>query len=138
MLEEIRNIKSEKVDLRNFGITIGIILIIITGFLFWKEKQSFQIFFSIGTVLLMFGLFIPVILKPIYWLWMIFATILGWVMTRVILSVLFYVIITPLGLITRVLFGKQLLELNWRKNDSTYWNYHSKTIFENKNYEKQY
>ena len=35
MLEEIKNIKSEKSDLRKYGITIGIILAIIAGFLFW-------------------------------------------------------------------------------------------------------
>ena len=51
MLEEIKNIKSEKRDLRKFGITIGIILLIITGFLFWKEKESFQIFLAIGIIL---------------------------------------------------------------------------------------
>ena len=44
MLEEIKNIKSEKSDIRNFGITLGIILLLISGFLFWKEKESFQIF----------------------------------------------------------------------------------------------
>ena len=46
MLEEIKNIKSEKSDLRNFGIIVGIILLIISGFLFWKEKESFQIFLA--------------------------------------------------------------------------------------------
>ena len=51
MLEEIKNIKSEKSDLRNFGIIVGIILLIISGFLFWKEKESFQIFLAIGITL---------------------------------------------------------------------------------------
>ena len=51
MLEEIKNIKSKKSDLRNFGITVGIILLVISGFLFWKEKESFQIFLAIGIIL---------------------------------------------------------------------------------------
>ena len=124
MLEEIKNIKSEKSDLRKFGITIGILLMIIAGILFWKEKESFQIFLTIGAVLCVFSVVIPVILKPIYWIWMIFATILGWIMTRVILSILFYVIITPIGFIPRI-FGKQFIELKWNKKNSTYWNYRS-------------
>jgi len=99
MLEEIKNIKSEKKDLRKFGITIGIILLIITGFLFWKEKESFQILLTFGVAFCILGITIPFILKPIYWVWMVFATILGWIMTRVILSFLFYIIITPIGLI---------------------------------------
>ena len=44
MLEEIKNIKSEKSDLRKFEITFSIILLVIAGFLFWKEKGLFQIF----------------------------------------------------------------------------------------------
>jgi len=137
MLEEIKNIKSEKSDLRKFGITVGIIFMIIAGFLFWKEKESFQIFLTIGITLFLTAITIPVILKPVYWIWMIFATILGWIMTRVILSLLFFVILTPIGLIAR-LFGKQFIELKWNKTNSTYWNYRNKDEFEKEKYEKQF
>ena len=137
MLEEIKIIKSEKGDLRKFGITVGILLIIIPGFLLWKEKESFQIFLTIGIILIVFGTTIPFTLKPIYWVWMIIATILGWVMTRVILSILFYIIVTPIGLIARLL-GKQFIELQWNKESSTYWNYRSGDTFEKEKYEKQF
>ena len=121
MLQEIKNIKSAKNDLQKFGITIGILLMIIAGFFFWKEKDSFQTLLTVGVILCIIGIAIPVTLKPIYWIWMIFATILGWIMTRVILSLLFYAIITPIGLIPR-LFGKQFIDLKWDNTDSTYWN----------------
>ena len=137
MLEEIKNIKSEKSDLRKFGITIGVILFIIAGFLFWKEKESFQILFTFGLTFCILGIVIPFILKPIYWVWMIFATILGWIMTRVILSLLFYIIVTPIGLISR-LFGKQFLELRWDKSKESYWNFRTNEHLQNKNYEKQF
>ena len=81
MLEEIKKIKSEKSDLRKFGITVGLVLLIIAVFLFWIKIESFQILLTIGLVLCVFGFAIPVVLKPIYWIWMIFATILGWIMT---------------------------------------------------------
>ena len=137
MLEEIKKIKSEKSDLRNFGIIVGITLLIISGLLFWKEKESFQIFLAIGIILLLTGIAIPATLKPVYWIWMIFAAMLGWFMTRVILSILFYVIITPIGLTLRF-FGKQFLDLHWDKSKISYWNY--KTIKENrdKDYTKQF
>ena len=137
MLEEIKNIKSEKSDLRKFGITIGVILLIIAGFLFWKEKESFQILLTFGVTLCILGIVIPFILKPIYWVWMIFATILGWIMTRVILSLLFYIIVTPIGLIPRV-FGKQFLELRWDKSKKSYWNFKTNENPQNGNYEKQF
>ena len=137
MLEEIKNIKSEKSDLRKFGITIGLILLIIAGFLFWKEKESYQIFLTVGTILFVLVILVPAVLKPIYWIWMIFATILGWIMTRVILSLLFYIIIVPIGLILRA-FGKQFLKLRWDKSKGSYWNYRTNEHLQNENYEKQF
>ena len=137
MLEEIKNIKSEKRDLRKFGITIGIILLIITGFLFWKEKESFEILLTFGVAFGILGITIPFILKPIFWVWMVFATILGWIMTRVILSFLFYIIFTPIGLILRF-FGKQFLELRWDKSKESYWNYRTNEHLKKGTYENQF
>jgi polyferredoxin len=137
MIEEIKNLKSEKSDLRKFGITIGTVLFIIAGFFFWKEKESFQLFLTIGIILFVTGIAIPIILKPVYWAWMVFATILGWFMTRVILSLLFYVIVTPIGLISR-LFRKQFLELKWDKSQDSYWNYRESKELERSNYENQF
>ena len=135
MIEEIKNIKSEKSDLRKFGIIVGIVLLIIAGFFFLKEKESFQLFLTIGTVLFVTGIVIPFTLKPIYWVWMVFSTILGWFMTRVILSLLFYVVFTPIGLIAR-LFGKQFLDLKQNHSQQSYWN--MRTVEASKNYEKQF
>ena len=137
MLEEIKNIKSEKNDLRKFGITIGIILLIISGFLFWKEKESFQIFLAIGIILCLTSIALPSVLKPVYWICMIFAIILGWFMTRVILSLLFYVVFTSIGLTLRF-FGKQFLELRWDKSKESYWNFRTNEHLKKENYEKQF
>ncbi|NQU66882.1 MAG: hypothetical protein HQ510_02965 [Candidatus Marinimicrobia bacterium] len=137
MFEEIKNIKSETSDLRKFGITIGIVSIVIAGFFYWKNKESFQLLLTVGTVLCILGAVIPFVLKPVHWIWMSFATILNWFMTRVILSLLFYMIVTPIGLISRML-GKQFLKLKWNKAKPTYWNYHSGGVCEKENYEKQF
>ena len=57
-------------------------------------------------------------------------------MTRVILSLLYYAIMTPIGLISR-LFRKQFIELGWDKSKGSYWNYRlDKT--EISSYEKQF
>ena len=137
MLEEIKNIKSEKSDLQKFGIIIGIILLIISGFLFWKEKESFQIFLAIGIILFLTAVALPSVLKPVYWIWMIFAIILGWFMTRVILSLLFYVVFTSIGLTLRF-FGKKFLELRWDKSKESYWNYKIKKKYKKSDYERQF
>ena len=137
MLEEIESIKSNKSDLRKFGVGLGVILLGIAGFLFWKERDLFQIFLAISIALFLTAMTIPVVLKPVYWPWMIVATLLGWVMTRLILSLLFYLVFTPLGLILRC-FGKQFLELRWDKSAESYWNFRSTQELQSENYEKQF
>ena len=135
MIDEIKNIKSGKSNLRKFGIIVGTVFLIIAGLLFWKEKESFQLFLAIGTVLFVTGIAIPFTLKPFYWVWMVFSIILGWFMTRVILSLLFFVIITPIGLIARS-FGKQFLGLKMDRSQQSYWS--MRTAETSKNYEKQF
>ena len=137
MLDEIKNIESKKSDLKSFGVTISIILLTISGLLFWKENDSFQVFFLIGGALFISGMFIPTLLKPAYWIWMIFAVILGWVMTRIILILLFYIILTPIGLISR-LFGKSFLELRFDKSKKSHWNLRDNKQLKKEDYEKQF
>ena len=137
MFEEIKNIKTSKKDIRSFGITIGIILLIIAGGLFYKEKESFQLFIYLAGSFISAGLIVPVILKPIYLVWMIFSVILGWFMTRFILSILFYLVITPIGLVLRIL-GKDLLALKRQEVQDSYWNMRNSEKEQNQNYEKQF
>ena len=136
MLEEIRNIKSKKGDLRNFGITIGIILITIAVLLLWKEKQSYKTFIAVGTLLCLSGFILPIILKPFFIAWMTFAIILGWFMTRLILALVFYGIMTPIGVFSRIL-GKEFLKLNL-DNNNTYWSYRKIHVLKKTYYEKQF
>ena len=137
MLEEIKNIKSKKNDIRNFGLILGAVLIAIVMLLFWKEKQSYDILMIVGIILCVTSLILPVILQPFYFVWMTFAVIMGWIMTRVILSLVFYGIITPIGLFSR-LVGKEFLNLKLNKTENTYWNHRRKHSLKKANYEKQF
>lgn len=136
MFEEIKNIKTRKKDIRSFGYTIGIILFMVSAVLFYYDNYLYQNLTMIAVVFIVLGVVLPLLLKPVYLLWMIFAVILGWIMTRVILCIIFYIIITPIGLITRLL-GEDFLNLRKIKADS-YWNYRDSSEELNQNYEKQF
>ena len=137
VLEEIKQIKSSKKDLRNFGITIGIVLLLIAGFLFFKEKELFQTFLYIAGAFVVIGLILPTILKPIYLIWMTFAVIIGWIMTRVILSLFYYTIITSIGVIMRT-FGKDFIDKTKVIYTDSYWNQRDGDIEKNQDLEKQF
>tara|TARA_X000001036_G_scaffold412535_1_gene426121 strand:+ start:2954 stop:3364 length:411 start_codon:yes stop_codon:yes gene_type:complete len=136
MFEEIKNIKAGKKELISFGYTIEIILLFVVAILFYYNNLIYQNLAIVALVLIILAVIDPILLKPIYLVWMIFAVILGWIMTRVILSLVFYVIMTPISLITRLL-GEDFLAL--KKNDSdSYWNHRVSDYETNQDYEKQF
>tara|TARA_B110000438_G_scaffold303679_1_gene366449 strand:+ start:3408 stop:3818 length:411 start_codon:yes stop_codon:yes gene_type:complete len=136
MFKKIKNIKSSNRDIRSFGITIGLILIIISALLFYYDKTSYQILAIVALGFIGLGITIPISLKPTYLVWITFSIILEWIMTRVILSILFYLVLTPIGLVTRLL-GKDFLAL--RTSDSnSYWNDRDRSLELNQDYEKQF
>ena len=136
MIGELNTIKSSKKDLKNFGFTMGVIITIIGVFLLVRGKNLFIYFFCIGSILIILGGIIPVLLRPFYKAWMTFAVIIGWIMTRMILSVLFFSIITIIGIFARLL-GKDFLNLKSESNES-YWNIRNKEHELNQDYEKQF
>jgi hypothetical protein len=121
LLDEIKSIKSSRNEQKKFGVTVGIALLVIGVLLIILKKDHYPYFVGIGGVLLVAGLLIPNQLKYPYLAWMTFAAIMGWFMTRVILSILFYVVITPISVISR-LFGKKFLILKPEKTKTSYWN----------------
>ena len=136
MLETLKNIESNKKDLQKFGILLGTVLVIISTFFFWQEK-SYKILLTIGTTMFVLANMRPVLLKPIYRVWMALSTILGWVMTRLVLAMLFYVVVTPIGLILRF-FGKDFLDSKLNVSKKTYWNITEVDSLNYEEYEKQF
>ena len=137
MIDELKNIRTDNKAIRDFGILIGFILLIIAGILFYKERESYELIILLGILFIGLGLGMPIILKPFYLVWMNFAVVLGWLMTRLILGLLFYVVVSPIGLISR-LFGKEFLDLKTSSLNRSYWNYKDNESISHQNYEKQF
>jgi uncharacterized membrane protein YccC len=137
VVEDIRRIKSGKRDLRKFGLTVGIALGVFGGLFLWRGKGYYDILFYIAGAFLLLAATVPIVLKPIQKVWMTLAIMLGWVMTRVILSILFFVVVTPIGLISR-LFGKAFLDLKFDEDAESYWIHKDSLRTDKTGYEKQF
>tara|TARA_Y100001935_G_scaffold252531_1_gene256662 strand:+ start:1265 stop:1675 length:411 start_codon:yes stop_codon:yes gene_type:complete len=136
MVEELKNIKSHKKNIKDFGITIGAILGIISIILFLKEIPYYNLFFFISSFFIVFALTIPIFLKPLFIIWMIFSIILGWIMTRLILTFLFYFIMFPISIFMR-LFGQTMLKHKINATHS-YWEERIESVEKKQDYEKQF
>jgi hypothetical protein len=137
ILEEIKNIDSSKKELKKFAVTIGIVLLIISSVLFYKLNDLYKYFTVIAVILFILGFTFPVLLKPVHKVWMGISVLLGWFSTRLILSLLFYLVITPIKLIAKI-SGKEFLELKVQKERNSYWHYREKKEFSPKDSENQF
>lgn len=137
MWDELKNIKSEKKELREFGLTIGIILVILSILALWRGKHILPYIPAAGVLFIILGFAIPKALLPFQKAWMAFSVILGFFMSRLILAILFYAVVTPIGLITR-LFGMDILDQRMDRKKSSYWKKRQEETKEKSSYENQY
>ena len=103
--------------LRKFGLSTGFILVVLFGLLLpWLLEHAYPLWpWIVAAILGTLGLARPDALAPIYRAWMKFGHVLGWINTRIILGVMFYVIVLPIGLLMRA-SGKDPMA---RKMDAT-------------------
>jgi hypothetical protein len=122
VIHELSELDLSKKSLRKFGITVGIVFILIGLLIFFKLKiieiSIFLDFFGIS--LFIAGIVNPKLLTNIFKIWMGFAFALGWIISRVILTILFYFIISPIGLLSK-LIRKSFLDLQFTTKKESFW-----------------
>ena len=111
---------TEKRQIRKFGLVAFILFGSLCAFGFWREKLLPTYLFGALSALGLGFIFVPIILKPVFEAWQKIAFSLGRAITTLILALLYYFMITPLGLIKRLISGRPL-PLNPDKKVSSYW-----------------
>ena len=108
-------------DLRSFAWIVGGVTSIVFGIIFpYINRGSFNIYLiGIGVVILMFGLLLPKLLLYPYKAWMLIGLVLGFINTRILLSVIFFFLFTPIGLLRRLL-GKDSMNRRLETNSVSY------------------
>tara|TARA_B110000014_G_C20018841_1_gene528532 strand:- start:497 stop:880 length:384 start_codon:yes stop_codon:yes gene_type:complete len=104
---------------RNFGIVFFIVFLIIS---FWPLLKSGDVRYwslVVSVIFLILALLNSKILTPLNKVWMKFGFILGKIVSPIVMGFIFFFVVTPTGIIMRVL-GKDLLNLK-KNNQNTYW-----------------
>ena len=93
---------------------------VIGGLRFWVKGVPSLLFFGIAAAFLVAAVVAPRVLRPAFIVWMKFAEALNWVMTRVLLTIVFYGLITPARFLNQW-FGSDPLQRTWEPGRDTYW-----------------
>jgi hypothetical protein len=128
----------DRKELKQFAIILGIVLLILAGLNWWREHTSVAVVMAVSAMASeLIALIRPVLIKPIFIVLTTIAKGIGWFNTRLLLSLVFYGLMTPIGLIMRLL-RKDLIDQKINKNASTYWHERKEKKLDPKHYEKQF
>ena len=105
---------------RSFGLLFFIVFLVIS---LWplKSQEDLRLWaFILSLIFLVLGVLNSKFLTPLNKLWYKFGIFLGSIVSPIVMGIVFFIVVTPTGIIMRFL-GKDLLRVNKNKTISTYW-----------------
>ena len=105
---------------RSFGLVFFIVFLLIASYpiIYNGEIRTWSLLISL--IFLVLGLFNSKILSPLNKLWFKFGILLGKIISPLVMGIIFFFVVTPIGLIMR-LMGKDVLNLKYNNKNKSYW-----------------
>ena len=104
---------------RSFGIVFFIVFLIIAIYPFLNQGELRLWSLIISIIFLILGLLNSKLLSPLNKIWFKFGIFLGKIVSPLVMGLIFFFVVTPIGILMRIL-NKDLLNLKFNKK-STYW-----------------
>ena len=120
MIEIDRN--PSETNLRWFGIVLGLFLAVVGGIARWKfdAPEVARWIWIAAAVLTVVYYAIPAVRRPLWIGWMVAAFPIGWTVSHLILAITWLFVVTPIGLLLR-LIGRDLLQQRIDRDRTSYW-----------------
>jgi hypothetical protein len=123
LIEEMKKIQFTDMKLpsnQKFGFFIASLLFLASAFYVYLDEKFIAIFFAFTVIIILtISIWLPSYLFPLNKLWMQFGFMLGMIISPIVMALIFFLIFTPIGVITR-LFGRDELSLKLIKCES-FW-----------------
>ena len=108
-----------KAEGRKFGVLVGGVFLVIAAILWWRGKQGAVPYVgTLGGALVLAGLLIPTLLGPVNRAWMGLAHLLSKVTTPIFMGVIYFLVLTPIGLVRRAAGRRSLVH---QATNGSYW-----------------
>jgi len=104
---------------RSFGIVFFVVFILIGFYPLLKDGNLNIISILIGIIFLILGILNSRFLTPLNKIWFKFGIFLGQIISPIVMGIIFFLVVTPIAFIMRVL-GKDVLKLK-KNTDNSYW-----------------
>ena len=107
-------------DLRKFGLVMAAAFGALGGLAAWRGRSAGPVLLGVAAAFLVLGLAFPRLLRPVEKAWMAVARVMGVVMTHVILTLFYFLVITPFGVAMRIA-GRDPLQLKAAPARDSFW-----------------
>ena len=104
---------------KNFGITFSIFFLLITIYIFINYEKLNLWLLSASAIFFILGITNSNLLLPVNKIWFKIGIFLGKIISPIVMGIIFFLVITPIGLILRI-FRKDVLKLKF-SSDKSYW-----------------
>ncbi len=105
---------------RAFGLTFAVVFGVLAGISLWRGGPTWPYTLTAAGVFALLAAVVPGILAPLNRIWLRFGLLLHKITSPLILGLLFFLVVTPTGLVMRLL-GKDLLALKADREAPSYW-----------------
>ena len=124
MQNDLKNVTAR--EARKTAIIVASVLVTVAAFAWYRGRDTTMIVSAgISVLLVLFGFFVPPAAKTFHRIWYRIAFALGWVNSRILLTIIYFLIFVPYGLISRM-FGRDPLNIRGERGE-TYWHKREKT-----------
>jgi vacuolar-type H+-ATPase subunit I/STV1 len=121
---------------RKFGFTVGFAFLALGAFAMWRGKQrTSMVLLSLGGVLVVAALVVPTLLGPVEKAWMGLAHLISKVTTPIFMSIVYFVVMTPIGFLRRMSAGKMGAP---KSSSVSNWDAHTPAVVRRESMERQF
>ena len=119
-IKKWQKIKAEPKQVRNFGLILSGILFALGVIAFLRHHHQWKFEWPLGLVFLILNLAAPTAMVYVYKTWMLAADFISGIVLRILLGVFFFIVLTPISLVLRLL-KKDVLDQQLNPSHVSYW-----------------
>lgn len=116
--KDLKNVTNR--EARKTALVVAMVVTLVAAFLWYRGRETAPIIaLSIALILVVIGLFVPKLAKLFHRVWMTLAFALGYVNSRILLTLIYFLLFVPYRVVSR-LFGRDPLQIRQKESES-YW-----------------
>jgi len=105
---------------RSFGLTFAVVFTILGGWLLWRSNSYAWVALALAAAFAVISFTFARVLHPLNKLWMRFGLLLSMIVSPIVLGVIFFVVLVPVGLFQRMR-GRDVLRRSFDRQLPSYW-----------------